>query len=59
MSEFQNTIKKACSFGGHSLHSGVYANITLHPAPANTGIKFRRIDSNLSLDKQIINANIL
>lgn len=56
---YQNTIKKSCSFEGIALHSGEYSKITLHPAPANTGIKFKRIDSNLPIDQTIISASII
>jgi UDP-3-O-[3-hydroxymyristoyl] N-acetylglucosamine deacetylase len=56
--QYQNTIKKTCTFEGVALHSGEYSKITLHPAPANTGIKFKRIDSNLPIDQTLIDANI-
>ena len=40
----QNTLKKAVSFSGIALHTGVRAQLTLHPADENTGIIFRRVD---------------
>jgi UDP-3-O-[3-hydroxymyristoyl] N-acetylglucosamine deacetylase len=55
---YQNTINNSYSFEGHSLHSGEYSKITLHPAPANTGIKFKRVDSKLPCNKNIIEASL-
>lgn len=55
---YQNTINNSYSFEGHSLHSGEYSKITLHPAPANTGIKFKRVDSKLPGNKNIIEASL-
>ena len=55
---YQNTINNSYSFEGHSLHSGDYSKITLHPAPANTGIKFKRVDSKLLGNKNIIEASL-
>jgi UDP-3-O-[3-hydroxymyristoyl] N-acetylglucosamine deacetylase len=55
---YQNTINNSYSFEGHSLHSGEYSKITLHPAPANTGIKFKRVDSKLPGNKNIIEASV-
>ena len=51
---YQKTINNSYSFEGISLHLGEYSKITLHPAPANTGIKFKRIDSKLPADENII-----
>ena len=53
----QITINNSCSFEGVTLHSGEYSKITLHPSPANTGIKFKRIDSKLPKGQNIIPAN--
>lgn len=50
MIENQRTISKVLNFEGEGLHTGVYAHITLNPAPVNHGIKFKRID----LDEQPI-----
>jgi len=41
---FQRTIKKSISFSGVGLHSGQTIQVDLHPASANTGVKFRRTD---------------
>lgn len=40
----QNTLKKAYSFEGKGLHTGTYSHMTLLPAPAGSGIRFRRTD---------------
>src|SRR5258707_3317511 len=41
---FQTTIAKPASAEGVGLHTGVYGHIRLVPAPADTGIVFRRFD---------------
>lgn len=40
----QATIARAAKFHGVGLHSGASARLTLHPAPADHGIVFRRTD---------------
>ena len=40
----QHTIKKACEFHGKGLHNGKIADMTIKPAPVNTGIVFVRKD---------------
>lgn len=40
----QRTIKEAVSATGIGLHKGDKVTMTLRPAPANTGIVFRRVD---------------
>ncbi len=40
----QQTLKDAASFSGMGLHSGNRVTMKLLPAPANTGIRFRRVD---------------
>ena len=42
--DYQYTLAGTASFSGIGLHSGVAVNIRLVPAPANTGIVFRRVD---------------
>ncbi|MFN3940253.1 MAG: bifunctional UDP-3-O-[3-hydroxymyristoyl] N-acetylglucosamine deacetylase/3-hydroxyacyl-ACP dehydratase, partial [Chitinophagales bacterium] len=42
--DFQHTIKKQVTVAGVGLHTGQEVVMTFHPAPANHGIKFRRID---------------
>src|SRR4029077_21150184 len=48
----QTTIAKSTSAEGVGLHTGVYGRICLVPAPADTGIVFRRVD----LDNFLIEA---
>ena len=40
----QHTLKKSLSFAGKGLHTGTYSKMTVHPAPADAGICFRRTD---------------
>jgi UDP-3-O-[3-hydroxymyristoyl] N-acetylglucosamine deacetylase/3-hydroxyacyl-[acyl-carrier-protein] dehydratase len=40
----QQTINRPATFSGVGLHSGGRVTITFLPAPAHTGIKFRRVD---------------
>jgi len=40
----QQTLNRAVSFSGIGLHSGNRVNMTILPAPANSGIRFRRVD---------------
>ncbi|TAK98060.1 MAG: bifunctional UDP-3-O-[3-hydroxymyristoyl] N-acetylglucosamine deacetylase/3-hydroxyacyl-ACP dehydratase [Verrucomicrobia bacterium] len=40
----QQTLNRSASFSGIGLHSGNRVNMTFHPAPANSGIRFRRVD---------------
>ena len=42
--QLQQTVKKSYSFEGKGLHTGKVAKMTINPAPADTGIKFRRTD---------------
>jgi len=44
MSEKQRTLKGVVKMKGIGLHTGVIANLEIHPAPANHGYKFQRID---------------
>jgi UDP-3-O-[3-hydroxymyristoyl] N-acetylglucosamine deacetylase len=48
--EQQHTVAKTVSATGVALHSGVRVRITLHPAPADHGIVFRRIDVTPPVD---------
>jgi len=41
---FQTTILRSSSAEGVGLHTGVFGHIRLNPAPADTGIVFRRVD---------------
>jgi UDP-3-O-[3-hydroxymyristoyl] N-acetylglucosamine deacetylase/3-hydroxyacyl-[acyl-carrier-protein] dehydratase len=40
----QQTLKQNVSYSGIGLHSGNRVSMTFLPAPANTGIRFRRLD---------------
>jgi len=40
----QQTLKDSASFSGTGLHSGNRVNMTILPAPANSGVRFRRVD---------------
>lgn len=40
----QQTLNRPASFSGVGLHSGNRVNMALMPAPANSGIRFRRVD---------------
>lgn len=40
----QHTIKQSYKFCGKGLHTGLIANMTLHPAEAGSGIRFVRTD---------------
>lgn len=42
--EKQKTLKDPVSFSGVGLHTGSTTKVTFKPAPANTGIKFIRVD---------------
>lgn len=42
--DVQRTLKSSVSLTGAGLHSGVQATVTLHPAPADSGIVFHRTD---------------
>src|SRR5260370_7243042 len=41
---FQNTIQRQVSSGGTGLHTGVFGHVRLLPAPADSGVVFRRTD---------------
>lgn len=40
----QRTLKNTYSFEGKGLHTGTVSKMTVGPAPAGTGIRFRRVD---------------
>jgi len=42
--DLQNTINKSVTRSGIGLHTARLVDLTIHPAPANTGIVFRRTD---------------
>jgi UDP-3-O-[3-hydroxymyristoyl] N-acetylglucosamine deacetylase len=41
---YQTTVRNVLTLEGIGLHSGRFVKTSIFPAPANTGIKFRRID---------------
>ena len=45
----QRTLKRIVQATGVGLHTGKKVTLTLRPAPANTGVIYRRTDLNLSL----------
>ena len=51
----QKTIKEPIELEGIGLHNGIKVNLSLKPAEANSGIKFKRTDIDSS--KNIIEAN--
>ena len=51
----QQTLASSATLAGTSLHTGESVTLTMTPAPANTGIKFRRVDL---ADKPFINAHV-
>lgn len=40
----QKTLARSVSISGTGVHSGKITHLTIHPAPENHGIKFRRVD---------------
>lgn len=55
MQENQCTLRKKVSVTGAGLHTRQCGTLTFNPAPANTGIRFRRIDLE---DQPIIEADV-
>jgi len=55
MSEKQRTLKGVVKLKGIGLHTGVVANLEIHPAPANHGYKFQRVDLE---GKPVIKADV-
>ncbi|MEM8955237.1 MAG: bifunctional UDP-3-O-[3-hydroxymyristoyl] N-acetylglucosamine deacetylase/3-hydroxyacyl-ACP dehydratase [Verrucomicrobiota bacterium] len=53
--EKQTTLAKAASIAGTSLHTGEKVTLTLKPAAANHGLKFRRVDLD---DQPFISADV-
>jgi UDP-3-O-[3-hydroxymyristoyl] N-acetylglucosamine deacetylase/3-hydroxyacyl-[acyl-carrier-protein] dehydratase len=51
----QHTLASSASLSGSSLHTGQQVTLTLHPAPAGSGRKFRRADLP---DKPLLDASI-
>ena len=51
----QQTLNRPATFSGTGLHSGNRVNMTILPAPANSGVRFRRVDLD---DKPEIEARV-
>ncbi len=49
----QRTLAKSIGVTGVGLHSGERVALTLHPAPENSGISFRRTDLDGEMGEQI------
>jgi UDP-3-O-[3-hydroxymyristoyl] N-acetylglucosamine deacetylase len=49
----QRTLKRQISCAGIGLHSGQKVTLTLKPAAANTGIRFRRTDLNVEIPASV------
>ncbi len=54
----QKTLKKYFTLSGITLHSGKISNIKVNPAPANTGILFKRTDLKVPHQECLVEANI-
>ena len=52
---FQTTVRDRVKFDGIGLHSGRFVELTICPASANFGIKFRRID--IDAQRQTVHAH--
>ena len=56
---FQTTIARSAVAEGIGLHTGVYGHVRLVPAPAETGIVFRRVDlDNFPIEAQGHNSRL-
>ncbi len=54
--DLQRTLRRQVSCAGIGLHSGNKVTLSLKPAPANTGIRFRRTDlGNLEIQATVAN----
>jgi UDP-3-O-[3-hydroxymyristoyl] N-acetylglucosamine deacetylase len=54
----QKTLKKNFILSGITLHSGEISNIKVNPAPANTGVLFKRTDLKVPHIESLLNAKI-
>src|SRR4030088_712087 len=53
---FQTTIERSVETGGIGLHTAVKSKLRLVPAPADTGIVFRRVDlDNFEIEAHVRN----
>ena len=51
--DVQQTLKRQISCAGIGLHSGQKVTLTLKPAPADTGIRFRRTDLGVEIPASV------
>lgn len=56
MADNQKTISRDIKLSGKGLHTGALVNVTFKPAPANFGIKFKRVDLP---EQPIIEADVM
>ena len=54
---FQTTVRQIAHLEGIGLHSGRFVRMAICPAPANSGIKFRRMDIDGQLQTVIAHAS--
>ena len=54
----QTTLKRSFTLSGIALHSGESSTMTIHPAPANTGINFKRIDLGVPNHQKVIECSV-
>lgn len=54
----QHTLKKSYEFKGKGLHTGVFATMTISPAPDNSGIRFRRTDLGKDVEIRALAGNV-
>ncbi len=57
--ESQRTLRRQISCAGIGLHSGNKVTLTLKPAPADTGIRFRRTDVNVEIPATVAHVTSL
>ena len=55
----QTTLKRSFTLSGITLHSGETSTMTVHPAPANTGINFKRIDLGVPNHQKVIELSLI
>lgn len=55
----QKTLQKSIAVKGIGLHSGCEVNLKINPAPANTGIIFKRVDIDGQPEIQALFSNIV
>jgi UDP-3-O-[3-hydroxymyristoyl] N-acetylglucosamine deacetylase len=55
----QQTLRRQVSCAGIGLHSGTKVSLTLKPAPAGTGIVFRRIDLGIDIPASVAHVKSL